>query len=99
MLDLLVDLVAALYPPLYALLLGLGTALFGFCSYVFFDTGNAGGGVTFAVFALICLSLLAAGLAKGWFRKRDSVPLETNARKSRRSVPPQAGHAAFSVTM
>ena len=64
--------VAALYPPLQAALLAFGALLFGFCSYVFFDTGNAGGGVTFAVFALICLSLLAAGLAKGWFRKRDS---------------------------
>ncbi len=72
MLDLLIDLVAALYPPLYALFLGLGTVLFGFCSYVFFDTGNAGGGVTFAALALICLSLVVAGLAKGWFRKRDS---------------------------
>ena len=72
MLDLLIDLVAALCPPLYALFLGLGTVLFGFCSYVFFDTGNAGGGVAFAALALICLSLLVAGLAKGWFRKRDS---------------------------
>lgn len=68
LLELLIDFIAALYPPLQAILLGLGTVLFGFCSYAFFGTGNVGGGVTFALFALVCLALLIAGLANGWFQ-------------------------------
>ena len=72
LLELLLDLITALYPPLSAILLVLGTVLFGFCSYVFFTTGGAGGGVTFAVLALACLALLIAGLANGWFQPRRS---------------------------
>ena len=70
LLELLFHLITALYPPLQAILLGLGIVLFGFCSYVFFDIGSVGGGVIFAVFALVCLALLIAGLAGGWFRPR-----------------------------
>lgn len=70
--QILFDLLMAVSPQFAAAVLLLSTLLFGFCSYVFFDTGNAGGGVTFAALALICLSLVVAGLAKGWFRKRDS---------------------------
>ena len=43
--------VAAIYPPLQAALLVLGALLFGFCSYVFFDTANPAGGIVFACLA------------------------------------------------
>ena len=64
--------VAALYPPLQAALLVLGALLFGFCSYVFFDTANPAGGIVFAVFGAVCLALLVYGLVKGNFRKPDT---------------------------
>ena len=72
LLEMLIDFITVLYPPLSAILLVLGTVLFGFCSYVFFTTGGAGGGVIFAVLALACLALLIAGLANGWFQPRRS---------------------------
>lgn len=62
--------VAALYPPLQAALLAFGLLLFGFCSYVFFDTANPAGGIVFAVFGAVCLALLVYGLVKGHFKKR-----------------------------
>ena len=64
--------VAAIYPPLQAALLVLGALLFGFCSYVFFDTANPAGGIMFAVFGAGCLALLVYGLVKGSFRKPDT---------------------------
>lgn len=64
--------VAALYPPLQAALLVFGALLFGFCSYVFFDTANPAGGIVFAVFGAVCLALLVYGLVKGSFRKPDT---------------------------
>ena len=64
--------VAALYPPLQAALLVLGALLFGFCSYVFFDTANPAGGIVFSVFGAVCLALLVCGLVKGSFRKLDT---------------------------
>ena len=64
--------VAAVYPPLQAALLVFGALLFGFCSYVFFDTANPAGGIVFAVFGAVCLALLVYGLVKGSFRKSDT---------------------------
>ena len=72
MLDLLIDLVAALYPPLYALLLGVGTVLFGFCSYVFFDYANVVGGVIFLLLALLTLALLVHSARQGRFEGKRS---------------------------
>lgn len=70
LLEMLLDLLGALFPPLRAVLMALGVLLFGFCSYVFFDTANPAGGIVFAVFGAVCLALLVYGLVKGHFKKR-----------------------------
>ena len=63
--------VAALYPPLQAALLVFGALLFGFCSYVFFDTANPAGGIVFALLGAVCLVLLVYGLVKGHFKRLE----------------------------
>ena len=71
LLAMLIDLFAALCPPLRAALLAVGLLLFGFCSYVFFDTANPAGGIVFALLGAVCLGLLVYGLVKGQFQKAD----------------------------
>ena len=65
--------VAALYPPLQAALLVLGALLFGFCSYVFFDSANPGGGIVFLILALITLILFVWSVRQNRFdgKKKD----------------------------
>ena len=70
--QILFDLLMAVSPQFAAAVLLLSTLLFGFCSYVFFDTANPAGGIVFAVFGAVCLALLVYGLVKGSFRKPDT---------------------------
>ena len=71
LLAMLIDLLAALCPPLQAALLVFGLLLFGFCSYVFFDTANPAGGIVFALLCAVCLGLLVYGLVKGHFKRLE----------------------------
>ena len=56
--QILFDLIIAVSPKFAAAVLVLGALLFGFCSYVFFDSANLAGGVVFLVLALATLALL-----------------------------------------
>ena len=71
LLAMLIDLLAALCPPLRAALLAVGLLLCGFCSYVFFDTANPAGGIVFALLGAVCLGLLVSGLVKGHFKRPE----------------------------
>lgn len=53
----LFDLLGNLYPIVYIIVLGLGTLLFGFCSFAFFAMGDPVGGAVFLAFALVCFGL------------------------------------------
>ena len=71
LLAMLIDLFAALCPPLRAALLAVGLLLFGFCSYVFFDAANPAGGIVFALLGAVCPGLLGSGLVKGHFKRLE----------------------------
>lgn len=70
LLEMLLDLLGALFPPLRAVLVALGVLLFGLAAWAFFSTANPAGGIMFAVFGAVCLALLVYGLVKGHFKKR-----------------------------
>ena len=55
--QILFDLLIAVSPKFAAAVLVLSTLLFSFCSYVFFDSANAAGGIVFLILALATLAL------------------------------------------
>lgn len=70
--QILFDLLMAVSPQFAAAVLVLGTLLFGFCSYVFFDSANAVGGVVFLLLALLTLALLVHSARQGRFEGKNS---------------------------
>lgn len=71
--QILFDLLMAVSPQFAAAVLVLGTLLFGFCSYVFFDSANAAGGIVFLILALATLALFVWSVRQGRFdgKKKD----------------------------
>lgn len=71
--QILFDLLMAVSPQFAAAVLVLCTLLFGFCSYVFFDSANPGGGMVFLILALITLILFVWSVRKNRFdgKKKD----------------------------
>ena len=74
LLQLAVDFLVAISPRFTAVLLILGAALFGFCSYVFFDTAQWAGGIVFLVLALAAAALFLWMLCSGEFRRTSGRP-------------------------
>lgn len=70
--QILFDLLMAVSPQFAAAVLVLGTLLFGFCSYVFFDYANVVGGVIFLLLALLTLALLVHAARQGRFEGKRS---------------------------
>lgn len=68
LLEMLLDLLGALFPPLRAVLVALGVLLFGLAAWAFFSTANLAGGIASAVLGAGFLALLIFGLTKGWFK-------------------------------
>lgn len=71
LLEMLLDLLGALFPPLRAVLVVLGVLLFGLAAWAFFDAADLTGGIVCAVLGVLFLVLLIFGLAKGWFKAWD----------------------------
>ena len=69
LLQLVVDLLVATCPRFTAVLLVLAAALFGFCAYVFFDTGKWAGGVAFALMTAAVAALFVWMWHSGAFRR------------------------------
>lgn len=70
--EILFDLLMAVSPQFAAAVLVLGILLFGFCSYVFFDSANAVGGIVFLLMALITLALFVQSARQGRFEDKKS---------------------------
>lgn len=70
--QILFDLLVAVSPQFAAAVLVLSTLLFGFCSYVFFDSANVVGGVVFLLLALLALALLVHSARQGRFEGKKS---------------------------
>ncbi|WP_294498656.1 hypothetical protein [uncultured Gemmiger sp.] len=71
LLDLLLDLLAELFPAVRAVLLALCVLLFGLAAWAFFSTANLAGGIVSAVLGAGFLAMLICGFVRGWFKPRD----------------------------
>ena len=71
LLDLLLDLLGALFPPVRGVLLALGVLLFGLAAWAFFSTANLAGGIVSAVLGAGFLAMLICGFVRGWFKPWD----------------------------
>lgn len=71
LLNMLLDVLGALFPTLRAVLLALGVLLFGLAAWAFFSTANLAGGIVSAAVGAGFLAMLVCGFARGWFKPRD----------------------------
>lgn len=70
--EILFGLLMSVSPQFAAAVLVLGILLFGFCSYVFFASANAVGGIVFLLMALLTLVLFVQSVRQGRFEGKKS---------------------------
>lgn len=70
--EILFDLLMTVSPQFAAAVLVLGILLFGFCSYVFFVSASAVGGIVFLLMALLTLALFVQSVRQGRFEGKKS---------------------------